>query len=155
MKKIIAVTIATLLLTAGCARDESAATSTRLRSEEEKTYPIQGVVRARDSDANALTIEHADIPELMEGMTMSFRVEGADVDELPPNGSGFEGTLHVAGIDYWLSGIRPAPVPASIAEKESEKTDEPSKSAGADEVSGPQSSAGPAPESDTTATARR
>lgn len=110
MRKRTAVVMLILIVGAfggSCSKENSTpATDTRLESETVDTYPIRGIIRDRNSDTNSVLLEHEDIAGYMSAMTMSFRVEGARVSELPPVGATVEGQLNVAGVDYWLSGLR-------------------------------------------------
>lgn len=112
MRKSVAFLVLALagLPLVSCTRESaSEVTDTTLASETVETYPIRGIVRDRNRDTNSILFEHEAIPGYMGAMTMSFRVEGTEVAALPPPGTTMEGLLHVAGVDYWLSDLRPAP----------------------------------------------
>ncbi|MGA7614060.1 MAG: copper-binding protein [Thermoanaerobaculia bacterium] len=74
--------------------------------ENEKTYPMVGVIVGRTPQSNELIIQHEKIEGLMEGMTMPFRVEGADVKDLPPDGSKIHATLHKTDRAIWVSDVQ-------------------------------------------------
>lgn len=114
-----------LLVVAGCNRngESSSAEGPALASESVKSYQLRGVVEGRDAATNALTVRHEDVPGLMEGMTMSFRVEGSEVDALPTVGEGVAATLNVAGPDYWLTDVRAAEIPPSLLATDETTTD--------------------------------
>lgn len=121
-KFIISLMVPALLIAGGCGSEssESGAEAPALESESVEQYALRGVVEAKDESANALTVRHEDVKDLMPGMTMSFRVEGAEVSALPAVGQGVEATLNVAGPDYWLTNVRAAAVPPSLVQTSTE-----------------------------------
>jgi len=72
----------------------------------EKLYTLKGTIVGRDTSENTLSVDHQSVPGVMDAMTMSYSVRGADVANLPPDQSRIEAKLHVADDRYWLSDIR-------------------------------------------------
>jgi protein SCO1/2 len=72
----------------------------------ERTYGVRGVIEGRDAGDNVLRVKHEEIKGFMAAMTMDFSVRGADVTQLPPDGTNIEATLHVTDRAFWLTGVR-------------------------------------------------
>jgi protein SCO1/2 len=75
----------------------------------EKLYDLKGKIIARDTDANALTIDHEAIPGFMEAMKMDYTVRGAKVGRLPANGARISARLHVTDGGFWVTDVQSAP----------------------------------------------
>ena len=96
-----------LLLAVGCEERPVMDASVPEGSDEAlQTYQLRGTIVSRNADANSLTIDHEAIGDWMGAMTMSFPVRGANVDDLPPDGSAISATVNVSGTDYWVSDIK-------------------------------------------------
>ena len=75
----------------------------------QKVYDLRGKIVSRDSGENTLKVDHEEIKGFMEAMTMDYSVRGANVDQLPPDGSKIQAKLHVIDDGYWLSDVRKMP----------------------------------------------
>ena len=94
-----------LVLTAvSCGSDERK--SKPLSEPGERVYDLSGKIVGRDADDNTVRVEHGPIAGFMEGMTMDFSVRGAEVGELPADGTAIDAKLHVTERAYWLTEIR-------------------------------------------------
>ncbi len=74
----------------------------------EQLYTLEGKIVLRDKGDNTLRIDHKAIPGFMEAMTMDYSVRGANVAQLPPDGSVITAKLHVVSDAYWLTDVRKA-----------------------------------------------
>ena len=96
MKSRLVLTSVVLLLTVfmGCNRT--------------KRYPLQGVVVAKNTAINEITVDHKDIPGFMAAMTMPYRVKDpAVVQELQPGDKiAAEVVVGRDPSDYWLEDVR-------------------------------------------------
>jgi hypothetical protein len=87
-----------------CGSDEQK--SKPLSEPGERVYDLSGKIVGRDSGDNTVRVDHGPIPGFMEGMTMDFSVRGAEVGELPADGTAIAAKLHVTERAYWLTEIR-------------------------------------------------
>lgn len=101
MKRAAIAPLLFALLIASCAEEKP------VSEPGEKLYPLRGIIIARAGE-NGLRIEHETIPGYMVAMTMEFPVRGADVDELPPNQTRIDATLHVMPQRFWITDVKPA-----------------------------------------------
>jgi len=70
--------------------------------QNEKRYPIKGVVVAVNQQERTATIKHEDIPGYMQGMTMDFKIKNAaDLQTMKP-GDQITGTLVIDDISSWI-----------------------------------------------------
>jgi len=70
--------------------------------QNEKRYPIKGVVVAVNQQDRTATIKHEDIPGYMQGMTMDFKIKNAaDLQTMKP-GDQITGTLVIDDISSWI-----------------------------------------------------
>jgi len=70
--------------------------------QNEKRYPIKGVVVAVNQRERTATIKHEDIPGYMQGMTMDFKIKNAaDLQAMKP-GDQITGTLVIDDISSWI-----------------------------------------------------
>jgi len=70
--------------------------------QNEKRYPIKGVVVSVNQRERTATIKHEDIPGYMQGMTMDFKVKNAvDLQTMKP-GDQITGTLVVDDFSSWI-----------------------------------------------------
>ena len=70
--------------------------------QNEKRYPIKGVVVAVNQQERKATIKHEDIPGYMQGMTMDFKIKNAaDLQTMKP-GDQITGTLVIDDISSWI-----------------------------------------------------
>jgi protein SCO1/2 len=87
-------------------------------SVKEERYDLKGKVVNVDKRGSTVTIAHEDIPGLMEGMTMPFKLKDEwAFDQLAP-GDQVSATLVIQGDRSWLEGIvfsRQEPIPESAA----------------------------------------
>jgi Copper binding periplasmic protein CusF len=105
-RKLIAVATLFLAIAAGCTKRE---TAQPVSVKGEKVYELRGKITARDTEQNALTVDHETIPGFMEAMTMSYPVRGGKVEQLPAVGSKITARLHVIDDGYWISDVKAAP----------------------------------------------
>lgn len=71
-----------------------------------KQYEIHGKVVAVNSQTQTVTLDHEDIPGLMQGMEMEFKVDNAKVLEGIGPGDGVQGHLEVRGGDYVIIDLK-------------------------------------------------
>lgn len=69
-------------------------------------YPIVGRVVSVAPDRKAVTLDHEDIPDLMQGMQMQFAVEGPQILEGIDAGDEVEGRLKVADGNYVITELK-------------------------------------------------
>jgi protein SCO1/2 len=70
--------------------------------QNEKRYPIKGVVVSVNQRERTATIKHEDIPGYMQGMTMDFKIKNAaDLQTMKP-GDQITGTLVIDDISSWI-----------------------------------------------------
>jgi Cu/Ag efflux protein CusF len=69
-------------------------------------YPFRGVILGVYPDKGTLLIKHEDIPGLMKGMKMAFRVT-PEVFKLVKEGDTITATLIVREDDFWLENVQP------------------------------------------------
>ena len=120
----LVLALTAMLSGSACSGDtQSEATDATLASESVESYQIRGVIRERDLDTSSILFEHEAIPGYMGAMTMSFRVDDVNVGSLPPDGSTLEGTLNVAGVDYWLTDLQPADAAAPATAEDATLTE--------------------------------
>jgi protein SCO1/2 len=84
------------LLPAGCSRKPAV---------PERRYDLAGKIIAVDRAAHELTIQHEDIPNLMKGMTMPFRVKDDWVFNSAQPGDNVTATLVIAGNRSHLENV--------------------------------------------------
>ena len=71
----------------------------------EKRYDLSGKVIAVDRNAHQITIQHEDIPGLMPGMTMPFRVNDDWVFNASAPGDNISATLVIRGDSSHLESV--------------------------------------------------
>ncbi|NOT59276.1 MAG: copper-binding protein [Acidobacteria bacterium] len=73
-----------------------------------KIYPLTGKVTAIYRELNTLEVEHDNIPDYMEAMTMKFPVKDPKLIKGLKVGDVIQARLHVSqnSGDWWLSDIR-------------------------------------------------
>jgi protein SCO1/2 len=90
------------------------------RKPAERRYDLSGKIIGIDPSAHQLTIQHEDIPDLMKGMTMPFRVKDDWVLKAAHAGDNVTATLVIAGDHSYLEnvvitqGANPAPNEAGV-----------------------------------------
>ena len=104
--KLVAIATLSLAIATGCAKRE---TPQPVSVKGEKVYELRGKITARDTEQNALTVDHEAIPGFMEAMTMSYPVRGGKVEQLPAVGSKITARLHVTDDGYWISDVKASP----------------------------------------------
>lgn len=103
-RTLLIVSIATMLLAlAACNSSETHSEAAPAVATE--TYPITGTIISRIEAKNQIRTDHDEIPNFMEAMTMNYEVRGAELADLPPNGSRFKATLHASDDGYWLTDV--------------------------------------------------
>jgi protein SCO1/2 len=101
--------LALMLLFTACARRQA-----------ERRYDLSGKIVAVNASDHQLTIQHEDIPGLMKGMTMPFRVKDEWVFRSANPGDNVSATLVIAGDHSYLEnvvvtqGANPAPNEAAV-----------------------------------------
>jgi protein SCO1/2 len=92
-----AVFLAVALVVAGCQKASEA--------PQQKQYEVNGKVVAVDKDQKTVTLDHEDIPGLMKGMEMQFKVENPQVLEGIAEGDQVSGQLKVRSGDYIIQEL--------------------------------------------------
>lgn len=95
--RIITILFTVLLLT--CGGKQSTA--------PEKAYPMTATIVSRDPAGNIVTMDHKDVPGVMEAMRMDYELRGAKVATLPPDGTPVEVTLHEQEGRFWVTDVKP------------------------------------------------
>jgi protein SCO1/2 len=98
----------TVFLLLGCNGGAEDPVARPVSEAGERLYDVTGTILSVDEEDNALRIQHEAIPQFMEAMTMDFTVRGADVAELPKEGSRVTAKLHVTDRSYWITDVRKA-----------------------------------------------
>jgi len=108
--------LSTTMLAAACGRPSPAPASYEAGSAARR-YPLAGVVRGVDAESGQVTVAHDAVPDLMDGMTMSFAVKEGWVARVAAPGDRLTATLVLDGARSWLEGVAltkaDAAVPAS------------------------------------------
>ena len=103
MKRLLVLFVAAMLL--ACA-DEPAKP---LSEPGETLYPVRGTILSRRAADNTLNLDHEEIPGFMAAMKMDYAVRGAEVADLPQNGTRVEAKLHVTQRAYWITDVKAIP----------------------------------------------
>jgi protein SCO1/2 len=74
-------------------------------SAQAKEYAITGMVRGADPKQRQITVAHEAIPDLMDGMTMTFAVKEAWAAQVAQPGDRLSATLVVDGARSWIQGV--------------------------------------------------
>ena len=74
-------------------------------SAQARRYPLTGVVRGADAAGRQITVAHESIPDLMDGMTMTFAVKEAWAATVAQPGDRLTGTLVLDGTRSWIEGV--------------------------------------------------
>jgi Cu/Ag efflux protein CusF len=86
--------------------DEPPMTSTTAETEPDKEYDITGKVVSVGSDRQSVTLDHEDVPGLMKGMEMEFRVEDPEFLEGIEVGNEVFGRLRVQPGNYTITKLK-------------------------------------------------
>lgn len=86
-----------LLLAVGCQKPAD--------SPAEKEYEVKGKVVAVDPDKKSVTLDHEDIPGLMKGMQMKFKVEDPKIAEGIAPGDQVQGRLRVKSGEHTITRL--------------------------------------------------
>jgi Cu/Ag efflux protein CusF len=89
--------VAIALVVAGCQKTSEA--------PQAKQYQVNGKVVAIDTDHKTVTLDHEDIPGLMKGMEMRFKVENPQVLEGIAVGDQVSGQLEVQSGDHIIKEL--------------------------------------------------
>jgi protein SCO1/2 len=73
------------------------------KADGENIYDIKGKVVAVDTKKSEVTLDHEDVPGLMKGMTMAFKVEDAKLLEGIQEGDEIEGKVRK---DYVITKLK-------------------------------------------------
>ena len=101
--KRAAVLVLLVLIGLACGDSEKAKP---MSVKGERLYTLEGKIVSRDKGDNTLQVDQKAIPGFMEAMTMDYSVRGANVAQLPPNGSVVVAKLHVVSDAYWLTDVK-------------------------------------------------
>jgi protein SCO1/2 len=95
----------------------SACTGAKPKQHEGRQYPIEGKVIAVDGAHQQITLAHKDIPGLMKGMTMPFRVRDTWVFNVAQPGDELHGTLVVTPDEGYIEkvSVNKAPQAAAVS----------------------------------------
>jgi protein SCO1/2 len=98
MRQFFAILLFTILVfgSPGCSRKDAT---------PEQRYDLSGKIVTVDRSTHELTIQHEDIPRLMKGMTMPFRVNDAWVFDAAHAGDSVTATLVIAGDSSHLENV--------------------------------------------------
>lgn len=94
---IVAWFVALQLLVLGCQQAE--------KSSDNTQYDVTGKVTATDADKQTVTLDHEDIPGLMNAMEMDFKVENRSVLEGISAGDQVQGRLRAKSGDYTITHL--------------------------------------------------
>lgn len=100
MKKLIFATgvlLAIVLIVIGCQKAADQPLT--------KQYDVRGKVVTVDADRKTVTLDHEDIPGLMQGMEMEFKVENPKLLEGISAGDEVHGQLEVRSGDYFITDL--------------------------------------------------
>jgi len=78
-------------------------------AEQPRRYPFQGQILAVDKQSSEVTVRHQDIPGLMKGMTMPFRVKNETAFSQLRPGLHIKATLVIDDGDSWLADVTIVP----------------------------------------------
>jgi Cu/Ag efflux protein CusF len=99
-----------LILAVACGKANIGSPSKTLADPGEKIFTMHGKIVSRDASSNSLTIDHKEIPGLMEAMTMDYAVRDAKIDTLPANGSNIVARVHVTDEKgVWITDVKATP----------------------------------------------
>lgn len=96
--KTAAIAVLALLTLAGI-------TACRNDTSNQKRYDLKGTVLAVEKDKHLVTVDHEEIKDFMEGMTMSFTVRDDWVFEKAEAGDQIVATLVVDDTESWLENV--------------------------------------------------
>ena len=88
-----------------CGKDEAGAAAAAKKPDTSKEYPLRGIIVQVLAGQGALLVKHEDIPGLMPGMTMLFRVEATTLKAAKP-GQAITGTLVQRDGEFWLGDLK-------------------------------------------------
>jgi Cu/Ag efflux protein CusF len=77
------------------------------QSKGKKSYVLQGKVEAVNESGKSLTVNHAKIEGYMDAMTMSYKVDQADVFKKVKSGDQIKATVYEG--DYTLYNVEVVP----------------------------------------------
>lgn len=92
-----AVLLAVVLIVAGCQKAAD--------QPLPKQYDLHGKVVTVDKDRKTVTLDHEDIPGLMQGMEMEFKVENPQLLEGVAVGDQVHGRLEDRSGDYTITSL--------------------------------------------------
>lgn len=101
MKYFIALILLFISLTAACKKPETP----QAASADAKRFPLKGKIVAVDLAKKKAAIDHEEIPNYMEAMTMDFPVRDEDVLKTMTKDSEIRAELIVDKGDYWIENI--------------------------------------------------
>jgi len=76
-------------------------------ADQAPRYPFRGVILGIFPEKGTLLIKHEDVPGLMKGMKMAFRVADQSVFAHLKEGETITATLIVREDDFWLENVTP------------------------------------------------
>lgn len=80
-------------------------------------YFVRGVLKAVKPDEHQLVIAHEDIPNLMDAMTMPFRVKDDAILTNVATGEKITFQLHLTETESWVDHVRPFDASQSVASR--------------------------------------
>lgn len=101
-----ATILAVIFFLAACGNQEP---PKPLSEPGERLYTVRGVVLSRNAADNSLHLDHEAIPGFMAAMKMDYSVRGAEVKNLPADGTRIEARLHVTDRAYWITNVKQIP----------------------------------------------
>jgi mono/diheme cytochrome c family protein/Cu/Ag efflux protein CusF len=119
--KISPLFLLSLLLLAGCGKAPAPAPAPKPATTAAPAAPavaekprLHGVIQDVLADRSSLVIRHDEIPGVMRGMTMAFRVDAATL-QAAQKGQVIDGDFEAAGMNFSLSNVKLGPAPATPA----------------------------------------
>jgi len=75
--------------------------------KSEKTYPMTATIVSRDPAKNTVNLDNKEVPGEMAAMKMDYELRGANVSDLPPDGTPVEVTVHDVKGSYYVTDVKP------------------------------------------------
>jgi len=101
MKRLLIITI--FALTVACSKQTQTSTPV---SSNETTYAMTATIVSRDPAKNTVNLDNVEVPGKMAAMKMDYKLRGAKVAELPPDGTPVEVTVHDTNGSYYITDVK-------------------------------------------------
>ena len=73
----------------------------------ENTYPMTATIVYRDPAKNTVNLDNKEVPGRMMAMKMDYELRGANVTDLPPDGTPVVVTMHDKNGAYYVTDVKP------------------------------------------------